>query len=78
MIDQDVAYASPSTVYRVLRERGVLRVKGAKPSAKGKGFEQPLNPRNHWHTDISYVKIGDRFFFLICVLDGYSRAIIHW
>ena len=28
--------------------------------------------------DISYVKMEHRFYFFICVLDGYSRFIVHW
>ena len=47
-------------------------------TSKGKGFKQPLKPHEHWHTDISYVKIQHRFYFFICVLDGYSRFIVHW
>ncbi|MBS1254324.1 MAG: hypothetical protein MAG581_00113 [Deltaproteobacteria bacterium] len=77
MIDQDVAYASPSSVYRVLKEAGMLQKK-ADNTSRGKGFKQPLKPHQHWHTDISYVKIEHRFYFLICVLDGYSRFIVHW
>ena len=77
MIDKDVAYASPSTVYRVLKEAGMLQKK-ADDTSRGKGFKQPLVPHEHWHTDISYVKIEHRFYFFICVLDGYSRYIVHW
>jgi putative transposase len=77
MIDKDVAYASPSTVYRVLREAGMLQKK-VDDTSKGKGFKQPLEPHEHWHTDISFVKIQHRFYFFICVLDGYSRFIVHW
>lgn len=78
MIDQDIAYASPSTVYRVLKKAGVMRSKRGKASCKGQGFEQPLEPHEHWHIDISYVRIRERFYFLICVLDGCSRFIVHW
>jgi len=78
MIDLDVAYASPATVYRVLKSAGVMRSRGEVRTKKGTGFEQPLKPHEHWHTDISYVKIGVRFYFLICVLDGFSRMILHW
>ena len=46
--------------------------------SRGKGFKQPLKPHEHWHTDISYVKIEHRFHFFICMLDGYSRYIVHW
>ena len=77
MIDKDVAYASPSTVYRVLKEAGMLQKK-ADDTSRGKGFKQPLMPHEHWHTDISYVKIEHRFYFFICVLDGYSSYIVHW
>ena len=33
---------------------------------------------NHWHTDFTYLKIGGAFYFLVCVLDGASRAILSW
>ena len=77
MIDKNVAYASPSTIYRVLKEAGMLQKK-ANDTSKGKGFKQPLKPHEHWHTDIPYVKIQYRFYFFICVLDVYSRLIVHW
>ena len=78
MMDQGVAAASPSTVYRVLDEADVLRRWNRKKSAKGNGFEQPLQPHEHWHTDISYVRLSGIYYYLICVLDGYSRSIVHW
>ena len=64
MIDKDVAYASPSTVYRVLNEAGMLQKK-ADDTSRGKGFKQPLRLHEQWHTDISYVKIEHRFYFFI-------------
>lgn len=79
MIDEDIAYASPVTVYRTLKKAGVMRTGAARGrAARGKGFHQPSAPHRHWHTDISYVKVGKQFYFLICVLDGYSRYIVHW
>ena len=36
MIDEDVAYASPSTVYRVLKEAGTLQKK-TEDKSRGKG-----------------------------------------
>jgi transposase InsO family protein len=78
MIDRDIAFAAPSTVYRVLKRAGAMRTRGDVRTKKGTGFVQPLTPHEQWHTDISYVKIKSRFYFLICVLDGYSRMILHW
>ncbi len=78
MIDQDVAYMSCSSVYRILSNSGLIRTKNVNSSKKGSGFEQPLNVHEHWHTDISYLKIDKRFYFFFGVLDGCSRAILHW
>ena len=78
MIDKNVVCASPSSVYRVLKEAGLLGHHGYSPSKKGTGFEQPLAAHMHWHTDISYLNICSTFYYLCSVLDGYSRYIVHW
>jgi len=78
MLDADVAAASPSTVYRVLSESGLLRRWNPKASKKGQGFEQPLRPHEHWHTDISFINLCGTFYYLCAVLDGYSRYVVHW
>ena len=78
MIDDNIAYMSCSSVYRILCEAGVMRRKGCRKSKKGNGFDQPIQAHEHWHTDISYIKIAERFYFFIGVLDGYSRNLLHW
>ena len=78
MLDADVVAVSPSSVYRVLKAAGKLAPRGGKPSQKGKGFEQPVRPHEHWHVDISYLNICGTFFYLCCLLDGYCRLIVHW
>ena len=78
MLDRDLVAASPATVYRVLREAGVLRRWKSEPSSKGKGFKQPLAPHQHWHIDVSHLNISGTFYYLCSVLDGCSRAILHW
>ena len=78
MLDADVVAVSPSSVYRVLREAGRLDRWNPKPSKKGTGFKQPAAPHRHWHTDIAYVNLGGTFYYLISVLDGHSRFLIHW
>ena len=78
MLDADVVAVSPTSVYRVLTEAGVLRRWNRRPSKKGHGFHQPLAPHEHWHTDISHLRITGTFFFLCTVLDGCSRFIVHW
>lgn len=78
MLDADVVAVSPSSVYRVLKAAGKLTPRGGKPSQKGKGFEQPRRPHEHWHIDVSYINICGTFFYLCSLLDGYSRFLVHW
>lgn len=78
MLDQNLVAASPSSVYRVLRDAGVLRPWACKDSKKGTGFIQPLAPHEHWHIDISYLNVAGTFHYLCSVLDGASRYIVHW
>ena len=49
-----------------------------KPSLKGTGFMQPLAPHEHWQLDVSSINISGTFFSLCALLDGCSRAIVHW
>ncbi len=79
MIDRNIAFLSPSSVYRIL-VNAALNNKWTKPAGEPKkvGFDQPEKVHEHWHTDISYVHFQGIFVYLICVLDGYSRAILEW
>jgi putative transposase len=78
MLDHDVVACSPASVYRVLKEAGLLRRHNSKPSKKGQGFVQPLRPHEHWHVDVSYLNIAGTFYYLCSLLDGCSRFIVHW
>ncbi|MCZ7609819.1 MAG: IS3 family transposase [Ignavibacterium sp.] len=78
MIDDNVVAVSPATTYRILKAAGLLnRWNKVKSSSKGGGFNQPTAPHQHWHTDIKYVNYHGTFLFLISVIDGYSRYIVH-
>ncbi len=77
MLDAQTVAVSPSTVYRVLTQAGRLDRFGGKPSKKGTGFQQPLQPHEHWHVDITYLNIAGTFYYLCAVLDGYSRVLVH-
>lgn len=78
MIDEDIAYVSHNTVYRVLKSKGLLDPKPNNPSLKGTGFDQPTRPHEQWHIDVSYINAGGTFYYLCSVLDGYSRFIVDW
>ncbi len=78
LLDRDLVAASPASVHRVLQKAGRLSRRKTTPSQKGRGFQQPLQPHEHWHVDVSYLNIAGTFYFLCSVLDGCSRAIVHW
>jgi len=78
MLDQDVVAVSATSVYRVLHAAGLLTRNSNKASKKGTGFQQPLAAHEHWHVDIAYLNIAGTFYFITSVLDGYSRAVVHW
>ena len=78
MLDEDVVAASPSSVYRVLKEADLLHKAAVGSSKKGQGFQQPVAAHAHWHIDISYINISSTFYYLCSILDGYSRFIVHW
>lgn len=78
MMDNDIVAASPATVWRVLSAAGRLNKWNKKPSTKGTGFVQPLQPHEHWHIDVSYINICGTFYYLCSALDGCSRYIVDW
>jgi len=79
MLDADRLAVSPATVYRVLKDAGVLRRWNPNThSRKGRGFEQPVKPHEHWHIDISYLNIQGTFYYLCSILDGFSRFLVEW
>ena len=78
MLDADIVAVSPTSVWRVLGQAGLLSKWNGKPSKKGTGFEQPLAAHQHWHIDVSYINISGTFYYLCSILDGCSRYIVNW
>lgn len=80
MIDEGVACLSESAVYDILQEHQMLS--GWQPTpglpAEKEYRHKPKYPHHHWHTDIAYIKIQGVFYFLIMMLDGYSRFVLDW
>jgi transposase InsO family protein len=77
MLDEDIVAVSPSTTYRVLHAAGLLNRWSPHKKLNKKGFTQPERPHDHWHIDISYINILGLIYFLITVLDGASRYVLH-
>jgi len=78
MIDRDVAYLRPYQVYRVLEEQDLLfRPRRPAPETLRRP-PRPHYPDQVWHIDLMYVHIPPRWYYLVDILDGYSRFLAHW
>lgn len=77
MIDADVAYLSESSVYRILHDADLL-YRWTRHTSAGTAPAKPTRPHERWHTDLMYLRIADSWYFLVTVLDAYSRYVVHW
>lgn len=78
MVDKDVAFVSPSTVYRVLSEEGLVATWEQKRKKRYREEdEKAKRPDERWQSDIRYVKVNGKKYFLVFFLDEYSRYLVH-
>jgi putative transposase len=77
MVDEDVAYLGASTVYRILREAKLVCRWRRRSKRRREDKEKASRPNEIWATDIKYVWVGGRDYFLVTFLDEYSRYIVH-
>jgi putative transposase len=71
---------SESTVYRVLKRAGLIKPRLVKTFPAGPEYShKTTRPNEMWQTDASYLFIKDwSWYYLISVLDDYSRKILAW
>jgi putative transposase len=72
-----MAYLSPASVYRILRDADLL-YRWQRHRSVGERPAPPTHPHQRWHTDLMYLRIADTWYFLVTVLDAYSRYVVHW
>jgi len=77
MIDAQVACVGESTVYRVLSEADLLSRWKRSAASSGEYNFRPTAPNQQWHTDVMYVWVAARFYFLLSFVDAFSRYIVH-
>jgi putative transposase len=79
MNDKEVSALSESMVYQVLKKHDLLGPVQVTGSPATKEYQhKPSKVHEHWHIDIAYIKIKGVFYFLVMMLDGYSRYILGW
>jgi transposase InsO family protein len=77
MVDEDVAYVSPSTVYRILREANLVCPWRRRSKRIRTEAEKATRPDQRWATDVMHVPLGDRVYYVINFMDEYSRYLVH-
>lgn len=78
---EDCDYSlSESSAYRVLKKNGLIKEQTVDSFPAGKEYEyKPSEVNEQWQTDATYLFIqGWGWFYLISVLDDYSRKILAW
>jgi transposase InsO family protein/transposase-like protein len=78
MVDQDIAYLSPYWVGQVLKRAGLLRTRTPPAGAALSRPPAPERPDEQWHIDIMYVRVAGRWFYLVDIIDAYSRYLVDW
>jgi putative transposase len=77
MVDEDVAYLGATTVYRILREAKLVCPWRRRSKRRREEEEKATRPDGIWATDLKYVWVRSRDYFLVCFIDEYSRYIVH-
>lgn len=80
IVDHHKWYISESSVYSILKERGLITAPAHIVLSASDEFKDKTRRINEmWQTDFTYFKIfGWGWYYLSTVLDDYSRYIISW
>lgn len=73
-------YISESSVYRILKENGLITIPSFRIMSASDSFHDKTTAVNQmWQTDFTYFKIiGWGWYYLSTILDDYSRFIVTW
>jgi putative transposase len=78
MLDADLVALRPWQVHRILQEADLL---ARKPLPTATALHRPAPPERAdqvWHVDLMYLRLSGRWYYLVDILDGYSRFLVHW
>jgi transposase InsO family protein len=78
MIDEDVAYLSASTVYRILRAEELMYRHRSRVKRYREEIEKASCADEIWATDLMYLKVSGIQYYLVTFIDEYSRYLVHW
>ena len=67
---------SESTVYRILRREGLVKRAEMQLAAGKEYHRKTTGPHQMWATDASYFRVVGWGYYMVTVMDGYSRFIL--
>ncbi len=78
MIDENIAYMSSSSVYRILRENNLILLRGKRRQPHHWNPHQRLtNPDELWQTDLMNISYMGRDYYFFSYIDVFSRYITY-
>ncbi len=78
MVDEDVVYLSPSTVYRILKTAKLVCPWRRRTKRNREEEEKAIRPNERWATDVMQIMIGVGTYFVVSFMDEYSRYLVHF
>ncbi len=78
MVDEDVVYLSPSTVYRILKAAQLVCPWRRRAKRRREEAEKATRPNERWATDVMQILVGEGTYFVVSFLDEYSRYLVHF
>jgi len=78
MVDDDVAYLSQSTVYRILKGESLMCTRPGRKKRYRDEIEKASRPDEIWATDLMYLTLEESQYYLLNFIDEYSRFLVHW
>jgi len=78
MVDKDVAALSTYRVEAILREAGLLHLRRLPPTVSLSRPPAAKHPDEQWHSDIMYLLVASVWYYLVDIIDAYSRYLVHW
>ncbi len=78
MVDEDIAYLSPSTVYRILKTAQLVCPWRRRTKRSRAEDEKATRPNERWATDVMQIQVGEGIYFVVGFMDEYSRYVVHY
>jgi transposase InsO family protein len=78
MVDEDIAYLSPSTVYRILKTAQLVCPWRRRTKRSRAEDEKATRPNERWATDVMQIQVGEGRYFVVGFMDEYSRYVVHY